>query len=249
MGNHLILQNDINPISKLFIVLVLIVSIFIIPSYIFSLSIFIVLLFLSLLFKVFKSFISTISKTLLILISMMFVMQALFYPGEIILMKLWIFSIKQEGIIHALNLSSKLLVIGGAILLFFKLIEVRELLASLESVGLSPKLSYVILSTLQIIPQMQKKANIILDTQRARGVETEGGIFIRSKAFIPTIAPLILGSIISIEERALTLEARAFSSPVKKTRLIEVKKTSIDKLTRVLAFIFLISVFIWRIFL
>ncbi|MFT4413747.1 energy-coupling factor transporter transmembrane component T [Fredinandcohnia humi] len=250
MDKQPITQNKvINPITQLIAITVFIASIFIIPSYLFSLSVFGVLLLISIYYRVFTSFISTLSKTLLILIIMMFAMQALFYPGEEILWSVWIFSIKLEGIIHALQLSSKLLVIGGSILLFFKVVDIREFLASLEKIGLSPKLSYVILSTLQVIPQMQKKSAIILDTQRARGVETEGGLLIRAKAFIPTIGPLILGSIVAIEERALTLEARGFSAPVKKSRLMEVRKTKVDNFIRLFALLYLVGVIVWRIFI
>jgi energy-coupling factor transporter transmembrane protein EcfT len=42
--------------------------------------------------------------------------------------------------------------------------------------GMSPSLTYIIVSTLQILPQMRNKANTIIDAQRSRGLETQGSL-------------------------------------------------------------------------
>ena len=104
---------------------------------------------------------------------------------------------------------------------------------------MSPSATYVIMSTVNIIPQMSKKMTVIMDAQRSRGVETESNMFVRAKAFFPTIGPLILNSIVSAEERAITLEARAFSVSGKKTRLHTVADTGTDRALRVVFMIML----------
>ena len=48
--------------------------------------------------------------------------------------------------------------------------------------------------------------------------------FSKSKGFVPTIIPLVLSSIAGTEERALTLEARGFSSGIKPTHLYDIVK-------------------------
>ena len=55
-------------------------------------------------------------------------------------------------------------------------------------------------------------------------------MFVRMKAFVPMIGPLVLSSIQQIEERVLTLESRAFSSGAKKTSIYELKKQKADYL-------------------
>jgi energy-coupling factor transporter transmembrane protein EcfT len=82
---------------------------------------------------------------------------------------------------------------------------------------------------MQIIPEMSKQAATIMDAQKTRGVETEGNVLVRAKAFLPSLGPLVLSSLSSTEERAITLEARAFSAPVKKTHMFELPKTQRDK--------------------
>lgn len=98
---------------------------------------------------------------------------------------------------------------------------------------MSPAATYVLLSTANIIPQMSKKMNAILDAQRSRGIETDSSLLVRAKAFFPSVGPLLLNALVSAEERAITLEARAFSAPCKKTKLREIADTSKDRTLRV----------------
>ena len=113
--------------------------------------------------------------------------------------------------------------------------------------GLHPKVTYVIMSTLQLIPEMKKEAGVISDAQKTRGVETEGNIFVRAKAFVPVLIPLVLSSIAKTEERAITLESRAFSSGAKKTRLYNIKKTKNDTIAIIILVVFLILCIGWRV--
>ncbi|SHF39186.1 cobalt/nickel transport system permease protein/energy-coupling factor transport system permease protein [Seinonella peptonophila] len=238
----------LNPLTKITFAICLSISVFF-ADYPYALGCFIVLCFIAGFYRILKDYLIMLLKTLFIIIIFMFILQALFYPGHEIVWQWKFISIKQEGLMYALSLSSKILVIGGSILLFFKTTHVKDLVSSLEQVGLSPAFAYVILSTLQIIPQMEKRSRQIMDAQRSRGVETEGNLLSRAKAFIPSLGPLILSSIVGTEERAITLEARAFSAPVKKVRAHVVKETPTDKWLRILFISLLILFMIWRVVL
>ena len=91
------------------------------------------------------------------------------------------------------------------------------------------------LATIQIAPRFQAKAGTILDAQRVRGLETEGGMGRRIRALLPLVVPLVLGSIIDIEERAMALDARAFSRQGVKTSLLVLHDTITQRVTRILA--------------
>ena len=54
-------------------------------------------------------------------------------------------------------------------------------------------------------------------------------MIVRAKAFFPSLVPLILGAVISSEERVLTLEARGFSVDAKKTHVFNLEKSGIEK--------------------
>jgi energy-coupling factor transport system permease protein len=51
-------------------------------------------------------------------------------------------------------------------------------------------------------------------------LETEGRAVQRARALLPLVVPLVLGSIVDIEERAMALEARGFGRQGPKTSLL-----------------------------
>jgi energy-coupling factor transport system permease protein len=108
----------------------------------------------------------------------------------------------------------------GSFLLLSLTVRPDRLMIALQQRGIPNALTYIILPTIQIIPHFRAKANTILDAQRARGLETEGSLRKRVRALAPLAVPLVLGSIIDIEERAIALEARAFSRHGPKTSLM-----------------------------
>jgi cobalt/nickel transport system permease protein/energy-coupling factor transport system permease protein len=190
----------------------------------------------------------TILKTMFALILLIFLLQSLMYQGNSeILWHMKFISVKKAGLLYAVNLSTMLLDISGTFILLFLLTDIKKIMLVLEEHGLSPKAAYVVISTLQIIPEMRKKLMVIMDAQRSRGVETEGNLFIRATAFFPILIPLVISSIISIEERALMLEARAFSLSVKKTHLAVTSDTKYDKALRNILIIVVTLVIIGRI--
>ena len=98
--------------------------------------------------------------------------------------------------------------------------------------GLPPQIAYVIISTLQILPQMQAKAQTIMAAQRSRGLDTQSSFLKRIGSLVPLVGPLVFGSLVEVEERAIAIEARGFASTRPKTSLYDVPDTSSDKVLR-----------------
>jgi energy-coupling factor transport system permease protein len=141
-----------------------------------------------------------------------FVIQGLVYPGN----TTPFFSVGpvvfyREGGLFGLSLALRLYNILSATLILVLTTRPSDLVESLMRRGLSPRFGYVVISVLQIIPNMAASVATITDAQRSRGMETEGGLWIRVKAFIPLMGPLVTSSLIATEERALALEVRGFS--------------------------------------
>lgn len=235
------------PTTKFLLALLIAASSVIIPSYIYAYSCFLICAIIAWQGKKLKEFLNVTKKSILILIIFIFLMQLFFYPGDTVLWKKAFLAITAEGINHGLNLTSKVLAIGCSFIMFFRITDIKEFVLAIEEKGFSPTFTYVILATLQTVPQMKKQTKIIMDAQRSRGVETEGNLFVRIRAFIPVLGPLVLSSIASTEERAITLEARAFTAPVKKTRIRKIYRSEYDKLVRVLMSCILIFIIIGRI--
>jgi energy-coupling factor transporter transmembrane protein EcfT len=228
------------PFTKLYFIGLVIVASLIAPHYAYLYGIFIITCMLALTGTEFKTFIKTVLKTLGLIIVLIFLLQAFFRPGTHVLLKFWIFGVKWEGILFALKLNGILLDIASSFILFFQTTRIQDLTLALEKAGSPSVVSYVVLSTLQMIPQMKKRSEVIMNAQQARGIETKGSLKIRARAFFPMLGPLILSSFSSTEERALTLEARGFSAPVKKSHLHDITDTRTDRTIRIILVILLL---------
>ena len=149
---------------------------------------------------------------------MLLLIQGFFHPQAATpLFDLGLFTFSLEGGRFAYLVASRLLAIVAASMLLLLTTHPGRLMAALSQRGVPSTLVYIVSSSLQIIPQMQQKARIIMEAQRARGLETEGSLLRRARALPPLLLPLVLGSLVAAEERALALEARAFRAPGAKT--------------------------------
>lgn len=227
------------PYTKLVYLLVTSIICIIAPHWIYGYLLFVMLCIMAVTGNNLKTFLVSVRKSVLFLFIMIFVLQSLFRSGEHVLFNLWIFSVKLEGILYAAKLCSILLVIASSFILFFQTTDLQKLILAMEKSGISPTVSYVVLSTVQMIPQTKKRSEIIMNAQQARGVETKGKLLTRIKAYIPMLAPLILSSFTGMEERALTLEARAFSVNRKKTNIHNIAEQNYDKWIKVILYIIL----------
>ena len=219
----------IHPLTKASVMTFLLFLINLFPTKKVIISLFIILILLFLLVPNKLGLIKKILITNLLLFLPMFLMQILFKPGEHILFSWFIIRISTESISFAVNLFIRLCLISSCILLFFHVTKVKDFTIALEEIGVPKSVTYVLLATMMLVPQIIQRSKAIMQAQKIRGIEMSGSISTRLKAFLPTITPLILSSLMSTEERALTLETRAFFSPHKKVYLNSFKKHAYDK--------------------
>lgn len=162
-----------------------------------------------------------------------FVMQSFFLPGgESELFRFGFLRLTSETLARAYLTAVRIFVMVSAFILFLLTTHPSALMSDLTRRGLPGQFAYVIVSTLQIIPQMEAKAQTIIAAQRSRGLETEGGFLKRVGALVPLVGPLVFGSLVEVEERAIAIEARGFTSTRPKTFLQELPDTRTDKLIR-----------------
>ncbi len=162
-----------------------------------------------------------------------FLMQAFFQPGgENVIFKFWLLDITQESLSFAFRISTRITVMISAFTLFLLTTHPNELMTDLTRRGLPAQFAYVIISTLQILPQMQAKAQTIIAAQQSRGLDTESTFLKRAGSVLPLVGPLVFGSLVEVEERAIAIEARGFTSKKVKTSLHEIPDRSVDKLIR-----------------
>lgn len=235
------------PLTKFYLALVMVVSSIIIPGIWGKLACFLAINLLAAASGVWLLVLRRVKNSVGVLFIILVMIQTLFYPTGKVMFSFWIFSAKWEGLMFALKLGFTLMCVGGSLIWFFSITREKDFVLSLEKQGMSPKASYVVLSTLQMVPVLKKKSETIMNAQKARGVETEGNLLVRAKVFVPTLIPLVLSSITGTEERALTLEARGFSSGVPHTYLEDIEKKPADKTAGILITLLLILVVVGRI--
>ena len=182
------------------------------------------------------------------LIVVIFLIQGLFYRGnEHALLSLGSVSFYREGVLYATRISLNILNMLLSFAVFVLTTSPQELVDELEKSGFSPKFGYIINSIFQILPQMMSTKDTITDAQRSRGMETEGKLSVRMKAFLPLISPVVMSSLINTRERAIALEVRGFGRKQKKTWLEERPKNKADVPCGILCVAALVLVIVWRV--
>ena len=126
----------------------------------------------------------------------------------------------------------RVFVMVSAFTLFLVTTHPSELMSDLTRRGLPGQFAYVIISTLQILPQIIAKSQTIIAAQRSRGLDTESSFLKRAGSLIPLVGPLVFGSLMEVEERAIAIEARGFTSKHIKTSLHEIPDPSFDQMLR-----------------
>lgn len=180
-----------------------------------------------------RRFFAMLAKFLLPLLVMLFIVQSLFYPGgREVIFGLGPITVEREGVLFAAQTASRLLVLVGVFAALLLTTHAGRMMAALVQRGMSPKISYVVSATLQIIPNFQRRADAIVQAQRARGLDTEGSRWRRAKALVPLLSPLVLGAFTEVGERAVAIEARAFTVRGPKTSLVVIPDSRTQQVAR-----------------
>lgn len=182
------------------------------------------------------------------IITTIFLIHGLFHHANAnILFRLGPLTFFQEGLLYAARIGMNILNMLLSFAAFVLSTKPTTLVDDLEQIGFSPKLGYMISSVFQIIPQMMGTMNTIMDAQRSRGMETEGSLLVRAKAFLPLISPVVSSSLINTRERAIALEVRGFDAKTKKTFLQDHKLGGADKALMLFMVLLMIVAVLWRV--
>ena len=157
--------------------------------------------------------------TLPIAVSVLLVNLFFFPAGREILFQLGPITATAEGLGFALETLARIGAISGAITLFYLTTPASELVLDLERRGVSPRIAFVTLASVQMVPALVERAATITAAQRARGLDTEGSLWRRLRGVLPLAGPVLLGSITEVEERTMAFEARGFTRPGRRTLL------------------------------
>jgi energy-coupling factor transport system permease protein len=139
--------------------------------------------------------------------------------GSGILAELGPFRVTTEGLGIAVQVVVRVLVMAGAVTLFYLTTTPPQLVASLLAHGTPPRWAFVIHHATAMVPRLAERAADVTAAQRARGLDSEGSLRRRLRGITPVAGPTVSGAIAEAEERTLALEVRGFTRPGRHTLL------------------------------
>jgi energy-coupling factor transport system permease protein len=153
----------------------------------------------------------------------------------------------REGLLFAFNIAVNVINILLSFCVLVLTTKPSDMMENFIRKGFSSRIGYVFISIFEIIPQMTETMSTIMDAQKSRGMETEGSLLVRMKAFIPLISPVVMSSLVNTKERAMALEVRGFNAKNKKTFLNEEKKNKADNIIKIILLSAIVIVVSWRV--
>lgn len=227
---------DAYPATKLLFVFCMLAASICSPHWCFGFVVFAVCCILSACAGRLKDFLKGMRIILILFVGLLTVVRALFYTGENLhyFLELGRFHMSWEGVFTGLGMGSIVLSITSPLLMMNKTTSIEDIVITLEHLGLPPTASFLVLSTFQMVPELNAHSAVIQDSQKSRSIEVDGSLFVRARAFFPMIAPLVLSSFASTEEKSVALESRGFNYKCEKTRIRVITDTPAQKRGRIL---------------
>ncbi len=154
------------------------------------------------------------------------------------LVSFWIIKIYKEGIIKAIFMSLRviILIVGTGMFLTYTTSPIsltdgiESLLKPLKKIGVPVHLFAMMMTiALRFVPTLVEATEKIMNAQKSRGADfSSGGLIKRAKALIPILIPLFVSSFKRAEELATAMECRCYRGDKNRTKYIELKYKSRD---------------------
>ena len=168
-------------------------------------------------------------KPLIFIIAFTAVINIFWLKGKTVLVDWWIIHIYLEGIINALLIVVRvvILVAGTSVLLTYTTTPLaltdglERLLSPLAKIRLPVhEFSMMMTIALRFIPTLVEETEKIMNAQKARGADfSTGSLARRAKALIPILIPLFISAFRRAEELATAMECRCYTGGKGRTRM------------------------------
>ena len=217
-----------DPRTKLIFLVVYIVALFVASSWI---SYGVMLLFLSTTIAISRIPLKSIFRGMRpLLVNLIFtgVLNLLFTGGEDVLASFWIITITWEGVIRAIFMVARIMMlITGTFLLTYTTSPIsltdgiESLLSPLKKIRVPVhELAMMMCIALRFIPTLIEETDKIMSAQKARGADFESGnLMARIKALVPILVPLFISAFRRADELATAMECRCYQGGEGRTKM------------------------------
>ena len=176
-------------------------------------------------------------KPLRFILLLTFVINVFFLRGETVLLEWWKITITLEGIIKAIVIAARLVLLVSVSSLLTLTTSPMEITAALESL-LKPlkvihfpvsELALMMSIALRFIPTLMEETDKIMKAQTARGASFDtGNVFARAKGMVPILIPLFVSAFKRADELALAMESRCYNGIIERTKFRVMKVSAKD---------------------
>lgn len=167
-------------------------------------------------------------KPLVLILVFTGVLNLFFTGGETVLVSFWVITITLEGLVRAVFMVTRILMLITATFLLTYTTSPISLTDGLESL-LSPlkkirvpvhELSMMMCIALRFIPTLIEETDKIMAAQKARGADFETGkLMQRVKALVPILVPLFISAFRRADELATAMECRCYQGGDGRTKM------------------------------
>jgi energy-coupling factor transport system permease protein len=128
-------------------------------------------------------------------------------------------NVSGPGLARALVLGGRITAILFAFLTVLATVSPARLVEAMTERGVSFGTTYLLVSTLTLVPRMRARAAQILEAQQCRGLQLRGSPWARVAALGPLVLPLVLGALMEVDEQVLALDTRGAAKGMQRTTL------------------------------
>ncbi|MGH7856856.1 MAG: energy-coupling factor transporter transmembrane component T family protein, partial [Candidatus Binatia bacterium] len=137
--------------------------------------------------------------------------------------------VTSEGMRYAAGMALKLETFLASSILFLSITRVEEFTAALRGLGLPGRVSFAIALSFRLVPLFLASALVVVDAQKARGLEfSRGTLTERLRRYVPIVVPVFMAALRRADSMAMALEVRGFSSDRPRTIYARARFGAID---------------------
>lgn len=187
-------------------------------------------------------------KSILIIILFTAFINLFMTNGEHILWSMGFLTLTQEGLIMAIKMCVRLvlLIMGSSLLTLtttpIQLTDAIEyILRPLKKIGVpAHEIAMMMTIALRFIPTLLDETDKIMKAQQARGADFDtGNLFQKAKSLIPILVPLFISAFRRAEELAMAMEARCYHGDENRTRMNTMKMAKRDSVAGVVLLLYI----------